>query len=254
MKCIICNQESQYVFDAKILNKYEIKYYQCPDCKFLHTEQPFWLDEAYSESINISDTGILLRNLNLSKITTLLIFFFFDKNKKYLDFAGGYGIFTRLMRDIGFDFFWKDKYSTNLVARKFEFNTKDSIELITSFESFEHFADPILEIERMLSISKTILFSTDVFENEVPGTSEWAYYGLSHGQHISFYTIETLTYIANKYNLFLYTNNKSIHLLTDKKISSLYFKVILKMNRLGLFYILKPFLKSKTMEDWNSLK
>jgi hypothetical protein len=92
-----------------ILNKYDIKYYHCVNCGFLQTEESYWLNEAYDESINISDTGIMSRNIHLSKITTLILYFFFDKNNKFLDFAGGYGIFTRLMRDIGFDFYWSDK-------------------------------------------------------------------------------------------------------------------------------------------------
>ena len=121
MNCKICNKKSNYIFNAKILNKYNIEYYHCPNCGFLQTEEPFWLEEAYKESINISDTGIMVRNLYLSKITTLIIYFLFDKNKKFLDYAGGYGIFVRLMRDIGFDFYWYDKYSENLLARGFEY-------------------------------------------------------------------------------------------------------------------------------------
>jgi hypothetical protein len=45
------------------------------------------------------------------------------------------------MRDIGFDYFWQDKYTENLFAQGFE-NTKiknGQIELLTCFEAFEHF-------------------------------------------------------------------------------------------------------------------
>lgn len=111
MQCKICYRDNHSIFNANILNKYDIKYYHCSKCGFVQTEEPYWLGEVYNESINISDTGIMFRNLYLSKISTLIIFVFFNKNKKYLDFAGGYGVFTRLMRDIGFDFYWKDKYS-----------------------------------------------------------------------------------------------------------------------------------------------
>ena len=57
------------------------------------------------------------------------------------NYAGGYGIFTRMMRDIGFDFYWLDKYADNLLTNGFEYNKKihKKIEAITSFESFEHF-------------------------------------------------------------------------------------------------------------------
>jgi hypothetical protein len=52
--CKICNKANDSIFTLKILNKYEIKYYHCSCCGFLQTEEPYWLDEAYSESINVS--------------------------------------------------------------------------------------------------------------------------------------------------------------------------------------------------------
>ncbi len=42
----------------------------------------------------------------------------------FLDYAGGYGVFTRLMRDIGFDFYWHDPYTQNLFANGFEKDIK----------------------------------------------------------------------------------------------------------------------------------
>jgi len=107
MHCIICRKESQQFFKAKILDKYEIKYYYCLECGFINTEKPYWLDEAYKNPINKTDTGILSRNINLSRITSLIIYFNYDKKGVFLDYAGGHGTFTRLMRDIGFDFFGK---------------------------------------------------------------------------------------------------------------------------------------------------
>lgn len=128
------------------------------------------------------------------------------------------------------------------------------IELITSFEAFEHFDKPIEEIENMLKISKNILFSTELYGDTVPNTEEWGYYGLNHGQHISFYSIKTLQYIAQQYNLNLYTNGTTLHLLTEKKLNNFLFRILLKMNRLGIFYVLKRNLSSKTMSDWELLK
>jgi len=106
----------------------------------------------------------------------------------------------------------------------------------------------------MLKISQNILFSTELCGSVPPKPNEWGYYGLGHGQHISFYNLTTLQYIANKYKLNLYSNGKTLHLLTGKKLNSFLFKYILKFNRFGLFYIIKRFLKSKTISDWKMLK
>lgn len=247
MKCKICSQENNSIFNGKILKKFEVKYYYCSHCNFLQTEEPYWLDEAYSESINISDTGYMQRNINLSKKLTILLRLFFDQNAKFLDYAGGYGVFVRLMRDDGFDYYWDDKFTTNLFSRGFEYN-KEVIEAITTFESFEHFVNPLEEIEKMLKISKTVIFSTELLPNNIPEPKDWWYYGLDHGQHISFYNEYTFQFIANKYGLNYY-NLGSLQLLSDRSIPS-YARLILKFSKFGLHKILQKQLKSKTWDDY----
>lgn len=49
------------VFSDKILHKYTVQYYQCPQCEYLCTEEPYWLKEAYANPINDTDTGILVQ-------------------------------------------------------------------------------------------------------------------------------------------------------------------------------------------------
>jgi hypothetical protein len=90
MNCKICGNKTEEKFKAKIINKYEVKYFYCQNCNFLSTENPYWLDEVYKLPINISDTGYLQRNINLLKKLIILLILFFDKNAKYLDYAGGY--------------------------------------------------------------------------------------------------------------------------------------------------------------------
>jgi len=248
MICKICRQEINQIFTAKILNAYNIKYYHCENCDFLQTEEPYWLTEAYSDSINIQDTGYMRRNIHFSHKLTILLSLFFNKNGKFLDYAGGYGVFVRLMRDIGFDFYWDDKYTQNLFAKGFEYNFLNKFEVITTFESFEHLVDPIDEIENLLKISKNIVFSTELLPNPIPAPKNWWYYGLEHGQHISFYSKKTFLYIAKKYNL-NYVNLGSLHILSEQKISTLKLNV-LKLSRFGLHKILQKGLRSKTWDDY----
>jgi len=249
MKCKICEYESEKFKKSKIMNKYEISYYYCPSCEFIQTEEPYWIEEAYIETINLTDIGIMKRNQVLANFTTIILSLFFNKRRKFLDYAGGYGIFTRLMRDIGFDFYWSDKYTENLISKGFEYNKDEKYELLTSFEAFEHFTNPIMEIENMLKISNNILFSTTLTPIKKPLHEEWYYYGLDHGQHISFYSINTMHYLADKYSVNFYTNGKNIHLFTKKKINKSVFKFLYLLSRIGMASVFKVFIKSKIAED-----
>ena len=252
MTCKICNSKTKYIFNSRIINKYDIKYYICENCGFLQTEEPFWLDESYVESINVSDTGYIQRNMHLSEKLTILLTLFFSDNARYLDYAAGYGVFVRIMRDIGFDFYWDDKYTSNLFAKGFEHKKSNMYEAVTSFESFEHFVNPTEEIENLLKVSKNIIFSTEVLPDPIPQPKDWWYYGLDHGQHISFYSKKTFEFIAKKYNL-NYVSIGALHLLTDKKISSIYLKV-LYLTKFGFHRILQKKLHGKTWSDHIKMK
>lgn len=250
IKCRICMSDSVKIFDKKIINKYQVDYFHCLKCDFIQTENAYWLDEVYQEPISPNDTGLLARNIYLSKFTTILIALHFESKGVFLDFAGGYGVFTRLMRDIGFNFLWNDLYTVNLFSKGFEWSqhTPPKIELITSFESFEHFVNPTEELEKLLSISDNILFSTELVRQK--DIIDWWYLGTHHGQHVSLYSEKTLHFLADKYNLKLYTNKKNLHLFTrtNKKTS---IRLIQFLTKFKLHFLVKKILESKTSRDGN---
>lgn len=241
------------IFHHKVLNKYDVNYFFCDSCGFIQTEKAFWISEAYSSPINVSDTGYVSRNLNLSRRTLILFWFLFGKKHNFLDYAGGYGLFTRLMRDCGLNFFTIDKYTENLFAKGFNYENQ-KVKAISCFECFEHFEDPVGEINNMLKISKNIFFSTIIFDEKNIPKENWWYYGFEHGQHISFYSLKTLKYIANKNNLFFCSNNKNLHMFLEKKKSNFLFRFLLFLGFLPWDIISKIFLKGKTWSDYEYIK
>lgn len=246
MNCKICDNKCSLAFTAKVLNKYDVKYFKCNSCGYLFTENPYWLDEAYKYPINISDTGIMMRNIYFSKIVSSILYFCYDKSAKFLDYAGGYGIFTRLMRDIGFDFYWHDDYTTNLLARGFE-KSDERYELLTAFEVFEHFDKPVEELDKMLKLSDSILFSTVSLPQEIP-QKDWWYYGFEHGQHISFYSEKTLRTLAQKFELNFYPF-KNLFLMSKKKLNPFKLKLIFILSHFGLNLYIKLRMNSLTEAD-----
>jgi hypothetical protein len=252
MICKICGELSKEFDKAKILGKYDVSYYHCSSCGFVQTEEPYWLSESYSKAISKSDTGIMMRNLTNS--ANLLLFLKFIPKGNCLDFGGGHGILTRIMRDYGFDFFHYDKYAENLFASGFEGDINGNYKLLTSFENFEHFENPLEEIEKLINISETLYFTTLLLPSSPPNIINWWYYAPSGGQHISFYSIKTLEYIGKKFNLFLLSNNIDTHILSKNKINTSFFKYLSLYNRLNNITFSR-FLKkrSKTWDDMNTI-
>jgi len=254
MLCTICNSPTQAVFRARILSKYDVSYFSCPTCGFLQTEEPYWLPEAYQHTMNDEDIGVMQRNLCFADTVSSVIFFLFDRNGRFLDFGGGHGVLTRLMRDKGFDFYWDDPNGENLFARGFEYRAAQHrpIELVTSIECFEHFPQPRKELETMLGISSNIFFVTQLLPSPVPTPEEWDYYGVTHGQHISFYSVTTLHYLAQQYGLNFFTNGTNIHLFTKKDLRHSQFKRAIHPHRRHRL-LMRIMTKSKQQADYEHI-
>ena len=253
--CRVCIKTVEAIFSTVLLQKHSAQFFKCSQCGYVQTEEPYWLEEAYKASINDSDTGMMIRSFWHRNIAATLIYFLFDKNSKFLDYGGGYGVFVRLMRDVGFDFFWQDKHTENLFARGFEFpeSEKFTVELLTCFEAFEHFVEPVTELENLLSISRNILLSTEFIPEPTPSPDDWWYYGTEHGQHIGFFQKKTFEFLAKKYNLFFYTNGQNIHLFTEKKLSSSTFKLLTKVSKF-ITPLIQKRMESLTWKDFEKLK
>lgn len=249
MKCRLCGGEARKVFTNRILDKYDISYFLCGECDLLQAEDPYWLDEAYSKPINDSDTGLLTRNLFLSIRSSVIFNLLFDRKKKFIDYAGGYGVFTRLMRDIGFDFYWNDPYTKNLFSIGFENDKNYEYEALTSFESFEHFVNPVDDFAKMLLKSSNILLSTTLRKEKDIPSKDWWYYGTEHGQHVSFYSGKTMQYLAEEHNLNFYTDSMYFSLFTKKKINPILAKFLLNKLAIMLFPIVLLKNKSRTLSD-----
>lgn len=246
--CKICGNNAQLLFIAKVLNKYDVQFEQCESCHFIQTEKPYWLNEAYQSAINNNDTGIIARNERFRSIVTVLISFLFGKNDKYLDYAGGYGIFTRMMRDVGFNYYWVDEYAKNLVSIGFEHKAGTTYKVITAFEVFEHLDNPEEKLMDMLSYTDNIIFSTELVPDKTPG-KDWWYYAFNHGQHIAFYHQKSLWYLAQKHGLHFSSNGSNFHVLSKKPINPIVFKLLYKGSKFGLYWFSKLGLQSKTFSD-----
>jgi len=241
MDCKICLSTVTYFATARVLNKYDVQYFKCPHCGFVQTQEPFWLNEAYSEAIAGSDLGLIRRNIAFSRIAQALITVVFDSNAKFIDYGGGYGLFVRLMRDAGFDYYRLDELCPNLFARGFDADGagRDQYELLSAFEVFEHLMEPMREIERMLTFSRNILLSTELLPPTQPKPGEWWYYSLEHGQHVSIYSRPSLEVVAEKFHLKLYSNNSALHLLTDRNIPSFMLRLLFRSGAAILISSLK---------------
>lgn len=229
MNCKICQQPSNFIFEKNILLKYPVKYHQCTNCGFIQTDEVFWLKEAYENAITSLDIGILVRNNFLVENISRIIDVCFPKANIFLDFAGGYGLFVRSMRDKGYNFFRQDYFCENIFSKHFDLEdiTETQFDIVTAFEVFEHLENPLEEIEKISKYSSTIIFSTDLVPSTIPEIENWVYIAHETGQHIAFYTEKSLQIIAEKLEKNYYRNG-NLHIFTNEIFTTKQIEVGLK--------------------------
>lgn len=248
--CRVCAGQSNYAFSNGVIG-HQVSYFDCPSCGYLQTQEPFWLDQAYSRAINEVDTGIMFRNrLNTGRVVMTLLALR-RLGGRVVDHAGGYGILVRLLRDAGVDALWRDKYCDNLLARGFEAR-EDGCELMTAFEVFEHFVDPLAELKAMLAEAPAVLISTDLIQTERTPPADWWYLGPEHGQHIGFFRSTTLQRMASLAQCHWASDGQSLHLFSRDPIPASWLFFIRMQRWWPLVARFK--LRSRVMDDFELLR
>ncbi len=222
MTCKICGSNSAKIFEKIILQKYPSGYYQCIHCDFIQTDETIWLKEAYTNAITSLDIGLASRNIKLREEISKIIDAYFPESKIYLDYAGGYGLFTRIMRDVGFDYYRQDDYCENIFANHFDITDTQfkHFDVVTAFEVLEHFNAPLEEIKKVLDYSDTVIFSTEIIPDSNFNVENWWYIAPETGQHIAFYSKKSMQIIAEEFGRNYYCRNGKIHIFTTKMISN----------------------------------
>jgi len=160
---------------------------------------PYWLPEAYDEALAAADTGVMQRNMYLFKLSAVLFRFLHMQRSSFLDFGGAHGVYTRMMRDVGFDFYCWDAYAENLFARGFSGHPDQTYNGVTAFEVLEHLDKPAVFFEQVLGRMKPglLIVSTETFTE--PIDPAWHYFYFPTGQHIAFFQSCTLDWVASRY-------------------------------------------------------
>jgi hypothetical protein len=226
----------EFLFKACVLGKYDAAFFRCPESELIFTPEPPWLAEAYSSAITATDVGLVMRNLHNRDDTAWILQFLGLERGPYLDLGGGYGLFTRLMRDRGFDFHTTDPYCENIFAKTHEPAAGFTAEALTAFEVFEHIVNPLSFVEDAFKRygARNLIFSTLTYNNGIP-PRDWWYWCFETGQHISFYSPRTLALMAEKLGCHTFSLHEGFHVFCELPLTS-FQKLVLSHRRVRRLY------------------
>jgi len=219
--CRCCQGGTDFLSDSKILN-YEAKYTVCRECKSIQVDSPHWLDEAHTNAISQFDTGLVSRSMSASRLIGSFLKLQNDSNIKGLDWGGGTGLLTRLLRDLGIDAYSYDKYAAGDLSHGFvvtEEVTHREATFISAIECFEHLPNPIATFAPLVKNKKYFIFTTEVLPNPVPNPADndWWYFMPESGQHVTFASLSGLNEFRKQMSFEYYLRLGSLHIFSREK-------------------------------------
>lgn len=247
--CPVCESAVRKVGTKTLLGRHAVEYFSCDTCHYWGTEDPYWLEEAYAEAVGRTDTGLVQRNVSLARQLLPVLVAMHGADATYVDWAGGYGLFVRLMRDYGLDFRWQDLYSKNVLARGFEFSEAEhggSVAAVTALEALEHSPAPVPFVREIFQrTGASDLFITQELHHGVD--FDWWYLSPAGGQHVSFFDATTLRALARRVGASVHTRG-SLHLITKRQVSDRWFSWQMASSRFRL-PLTRHRLSSRTWAD-----
>ena len=245
--CPVCDSTMYQTHVFTLMGSVDVSWFLCDTCELWASEEPYWLEQAYSESMSSLDTGAAERTLLNRRVLAAVIVRLLGREGPFVDWAGGPGLLTRFMRDLGLDFHWQDSYTQNSYALGFEWEMSDRpATAVTAIEVFEHLPDPRAFVDEVLRATgaDTLIFTQELHHGP---DVDWWYRTPATGQHIAFYSPKTLDVLAGQFDL-RYLNAGKYHMLTRRPITQKRFQREVKLSRLT-FPIIKARGQSLTWAD-----
>ena len=221
-QCRCCLGTTKYFSTASILD-FSATYSICLNCSSVQVDNPKWIDESHSKAISNLDTGLVTRCVSAGRMISTLLFLEGKKQSKGIDWGGGTGLLTRLLRDQGFDVKSYDKYASADHAEGFEANLEEAEEAATfvlSIECFEHLVNPIDAFKSVTRKKDYFIFTTEIINTPPPdpAMASWWYFLPESGQHITFASRKGLDEFCKALGFENYKRFGSLHVMSKTKM------------------------------------
>jgi len=193
--CKLCDGATHHKFFKTILGRHVAEYVLCSDCGCLQVVSTPWLAEAYAGESWATDTGLVARNLQLAGKICTFLGNACTASDLIVDFGGGTGLLTRLLRDNGWSVICHEPYRAPLFVKAFHVKQLDGLtpSVVIASEVFEHFDSPRTSLAQLFSLAPIIIFTTELYCGQ---DSEWWYLAPASGQHIFFFSSMALQVVA----------------------------------------------------------
>lgn len=198
-----------------------VELHRCTFCGLFEFPDPDWLEQAYADPVSEIDIGLPARCFYVARTAEAIIRAQHLGASRHLDYGGGYGLLTRLMRDQGVDMRHHDPFAKNLFAQGFEGDPGEEYGCVTMVEVLEHLTEPLALLQSFSANARMVIVSTQLVPEGLSDLSDWWYLIPDLGQHITFYTPRALTELASRTGYQVSSDGAGIHVFHREPLERL---------------------------------
>jgi hypothetical protein len=199
-----------------------IYYFQCEECaftfapEFKNWSEKDFLGRIYNEKYIEVDPDYIEERPRQNFITLKKIFDNQKESIKHLDYGGGNGKLSELLRMDGWDSVSYDPFPKNDT----NIEGLGEYDLITAFEVFEHVSDIdllMINLKKLMNDKSVILFTTLLLDGSIDKNKRlsWWYASPRNG-HISLFSRKSLSHLSKTHNLNFGSFNSGFHCFVNR--------------------------------------
>ncbi|MBY0430999.1 MAG: class I SAM-dependent methyltransferase, partial [Rhodospirillales bacterium] len=206
--CRLCGAPAHALFRQNVRDRIPVWFHECGACRSLQGEPGSWLEEGRAR--HSADIGRVRRSLDTAILIDVALQLLGGAASHIcLDFGGGDGLFARMMRDRGYNFFCRDPLIANVYTPFHDAVAKPvrDVAVVTAFDVLDYCADPAAALEDLFAFeADLVMASAGTWQGQGP---DWPGLGLEEGRRGFFYSPEALDTLAGRHGY---------HLLTDGRL------------------------------------
>ncbi len=211
--CRICEGQLAFKWTLPVLHgRYQADYSECVACQSLQVSNPHWLQEAYHREahplLDNPDQGRFQRNFTVySYLRAFVQSGIIERDSTLLDYGGGYGLLTSMLRNAGMEAWQYDQYIDQpFLAEKFHIGDLRDIpdgtfDVVTAFEVMEHLVTPheaARDWRRILKPNGVLVLTTGLYRSG-EHDAHWPYLSTEFGQHVTLWSSDGISHLAKQY-------------------------------------------------------
>lgn len=215
INCPICNSSSESFFDKQL----NIFFYECKNC-FLFFKKNYLKEEEEKKRYDLHYNSIENQGYvnYLKEFINNYILKFIDLNSQInlLDFGSGPNqVLINVFKKYYSNYQYVNLFSYDKYFDKNDNWKKNKYDIIISTEVLEHLVNPLEELNLLYDLMKNgayLIIMTNFHNYNITDFLNWWY--RRDPAHLSFFSLNTFEYLANKLNLkIIESNNKNVIIL-----------------------------------------